>query len=143
MISPTFQKSLRNIDNQSYTLPQDFEGDYNIVLLAFTQAQQAEVNTWLMALRNLEDTQTNLRVYELPTLPQLSWLERTQVDFWMSTGISDPLARARTITLYTDLDRIKSAIDVSDISVIQLLLIDQAGDIYWQGQGPSFKPFTM
>ncbi|MEO1349584.1 MAG: hypothetical protein AAFW84_12415 [Cyanobacteria bacterium J06635_15] len=53
----------------------------------------------------------------------------------MSTGISDPLKRARTITLYTDIDRIKTALDITDTSASRVLLVDQIGEIYWQSQG--------
>ncbi len=125
----------RNIDNQAFTLPQDFEGEYNLVLLVFTQEQQALVNTWLMSLRSLEADFPNLQVYELPTLPQFNWFQRRMLDYWMSSGISDPQARATTITLYTDVDAIQNALVIPDTSTIRLVLVDRAGSVYWQGQG--------
>ncbi len=55
------QVSGRNVDNQSFELPQDFAGKYNIVLLAFTQEQQFEVNTWLDRLKEIESKNPNIQ----------------------------------------------------------------------------------
>ncbi|MGF1493628.1 MAG: hypothetical protein ACFBSC_14465 [Microcoleaceae cyanobacterium] len=125
----------RNINNRSYNLPGDFEGEYNVVLLAFAQEQQFSVNTWMEALRAVESQYSGVRVYELPTLPEMSWFERKQLDFWMATGISDPLSRATTITLYTDMNNIQNALKIGNTSKVRLFLVDRAGKVYWRGQG--------
>lgn len=122
----------RDIDGRPYTVPGDLAGDYNLVLLAFDQYQQASVNAWLEPLRPLETTYP-LRVYELPTVPNLSWLERTQLDFWMSAGIPDSRARATTITLYTDVAAVQRALRFENTATIQIFLIDKVGRVYWHG----------
>lgn len=133
---PTFPTvSGRNIDGASFTLPADFAGDYNIAMLAFTQEQQATVNTWVDALRALEAENDAVRVYELPTLPDFNWIQRRQLDFWMSAGIPDPLSRATTITLYTDVNAVLQAADLEDTTVMRLILVDREGNIYWQDEG--------
>lgn len=129
------QVSGRNIDGVPHTLPEDFEGRYNVVLIAFTREHQRSVDTWLPALRVLEERQPSIRIYELPSLPEFSWFRRKQLDFWMSAGISDPLARATTITLYTDLERLNQALDIPDMRSIRIFLIDRQGAIYWREQG--------
>jgi len=133
---PTFPTVTgRNIDGESYTLPADFAGDYNLVLLAYTQQQQTAVNTWIPALREAEANTPGLAVYELPTLPRMNWFMRAQTDYWMSTGISDPVARATTITLYTDLSAMLAPLGVTNRNEIDLFLVDRDGNIYWHERG--------
>ncbi len=133
---PTFPTVAgRNIDGESFSLPADFEGDYNIAMLAFTQEQQSTVNTWVDALRTLEANNNAVRIYELPTLPNFNWIQRRQLDFWMSAGIPDPLTRATTITLYTDVNAVLEATSLEDTTVMRLILVDREGNIYWQDEG--------
>ncbi len=125
----------RNINNRSFTLPNDFGGVYNLALMAFDRYQQAEVESWLGQLRSLESQYSQFKVYEVPTLPEFSFLQRVQLDFWMSAGIPDPVAREVTITLYTDVEGVTEALNIRDISVMNLVLVDREGVVYWQGQG--------
>ena len=125
----------RNVNEQSYTLPSGFKGEYNLVLLAFTQRHQRAVNTWLDKLKTLEKQYSQFRVYELPTLPKFPQWQQQQLDNWMSAGISDPLARERTITLYTDVGAMKEALNIPNTSNIRLFLVDRSGKVYWQGEG--------
>ena len=39
---------------------------------------------------------------------------RKQLDYWMSQGVSDPLERATTITIYTDVASINAKLKVLD-----------------------------
>lgn len=126
----------RNINNVGYELPSEFEGAYNIVLMAFTQEQQFTVNTWLNALRALEAEQPSVRVYELPTLTkQYNWAQRRMIDYWMDNGISDRTARHTTITLYTDLRAMQTALGYADMGTVRLYLVDQEGAVYWESEG--------
>ena len=54
----------------------------------------------------------------------------------MSQGISDPVARATTITIYTDVDGVNRSLHVPHADNIWLFLIDKAGAVYWRGAGP-------
>ena len=40
----------KNLEGRSFHLPHDFEGDMNIVVVAFQRHQQAAVDTWMPAL---------------------------------------------------------------------------------------------
>ena len=125
----------RNINEEQYSLPGGFERKYNLVLMAFTQRHQLSVNTWLNEVKKIERKYPQLRVYELPTLPNFPQWQQQQLDNWMSAGISDPVARKRTITLYTDVDAIKEALNFSNTSKIRLFLVDRNGKVYWEGEG--------
>ncbi len=125
-----------NINGVRYDLPSAFEGEYNLVLMAFTQDQQFTVNSWLNALRALEAEQASLRVYELPTLThQFNWVQRRTLDYWMNNGIRDATARHTTITLYTDLRAMQDALGYADMSTVRLYLVDRTGEVHWESEG--------
>lgn len=129
----------RDIDGNDFVVPTDFSGDLNLVLMAFTREHQNDVNTWLPPARELESSRPGFRVYELPTLWEMNWFQRKQLDFWMSAGIKDPLARATTITLYTDLQAMQSALEIPDLDTIQVLLVDRDGQVVWRSEGTYSK----
>lgn len=125
----------RDIDGNDFVVPTDFAGDLNLVLMAFTREHQFDVNTWLPHARELEASRQGFRVYEVPTLWEMSWFQRKRLDFLMSTGIREPLARATTITLYTNLQAMQSAIGIPNFEAIQVLLVDREGLVMWRAEG--------
>ena len=52
MIFPTVTGS--NLLRQKLTLPRDFQGELNVVFVAFQQWQQMEVNSWIPLAQELE-----------------------------------------------------------------------------------------
>lgn len=92
----------RNLEGRAFHLPADFEGDVNVVLVAFKREQQADVDTWTPVLQKLASRHRTMRVYELPTLGRRYRLIRSVIDGGMRGGIPDAAVRAATITLYID-----------------------------------------
>ncbi len=125
----------RDVNSKPYALPDGFEGRYNLVLMAFERRHQTAVNTWLGPLGELARQEADLRVYEVPTLREFSPAKQQQIDNWMSAGIADPKAREATITVYTDINEIGEALQISSTSRIQLFLVDRNGKVYWRGDG--------
>ena len=128
-----------DINGNDFVVPTDFAGELNLVLMAFAREHQYDVNTWLPHVRELEAARRGFRVYEVPTLWEMSWFQRKRLDFWMSAGIRDPLARATTITLYTDLQAMQSALAIPDFDSIQVLLTDRHGLVVWRSEGAFSK----
>ncbi|MEO1164734.1 MAG: hypothetical protein AAFV98_13170 [Chloroflexota bacterium] len=124
-----------NINGDTYMLPQDFAGDYNVVLLAFDQVHQRLVETWIPTLRDLESENELIRIYEVPTLPEYGPVTRFTTDLAMSGGIQEELARETTITLYTNLALMQEAIGFETTDTIHIILVDSEGEVYWQTSG--------
>lgn len=124
-----------NLHRQKLTLPEDFKGEQNLVLIAFQQWQQAQVDTWIPFARQLEETHPEVRYYELPTIRRLNALYRTFVNEGMRSGIPDPVARERTITLYLDKDRFRQALQLPSEDHIFVLLLDRQGTVMWRTEG--------
>lgn len=130
---PTVKGS--NLQRESLTLPDDFEGDLNIVLVPFQRWQQTLVDTWVGPARDLEEAKPGIRYYELPTIQKMNWLSKTFINEGMRAGIPDQTARQRTITLYLDKERFKEALGIDTEKTIHVFLVDQAGEIIWRERG--------
>lgn len=131
---PTVEAS--NLAGRAFNLPADFEGDLNIVALAFQMWHQNEVDTWMPLLEQIERKMPATRAYELPVLRSMNRLSQWMIDQGMRGGIPDPATRARTITLYLDKKAFRQALELPDEDHIYVLLVDRAGQVHWQGRGP-------
>lgn len=91
-----------NLERRPFTLPEDFEGDRNLVLIAFRREQQFDIDTWVAVAKRLVHKHKGFRYYELPTISRSVPLARCWLDVAMRAGIPDQAAREATITLYLD-----------------------------------------
>ena len=128
-----------NLQRARLTLPQDLQGELNLVLIAFQQWQQTQVDTWIPFAMQLEETFPAVRYYELPTIRRLNTLARTFVNEGMRAGIPDLVARERTITLYLDKKAFREALQLPGEDDIHVLLLDRQGRVLWRAEG-AFTP---
>lgn len=125
-----------NLDRKELEFPGDFGAKYNLVVVAFEQYHQNDVNTWIPFLQEVEAFHPSFMYYELPTIQSLPALPRTFINEGMRAGIPDQTARERTVTLYLDKEMFKKATNISGEEEIHLLLVDKVGNILWRGSGP-------
>jgi hypothetical protein len=124
-----------NLQRRKLELPGELEGDLNLVLIAFQQWQQSQVDTWMPFARQLEKDHPGFRTYELPTIQQLNPLARTFINEGMRAGIPDPTTRERTITLYLDKNAFRKALQLSSEENIYALLLNREGQVLWRAEG--------
>lgn len=135
---PTYRG--KNLEGQPYVLPGGLTGERNLVLIPFLQWQQGDVNTWLEWLgRSPLGARPGFAYWELPTVQERGEGFQRFLDRGMAMGIPDPAARARTITVYTDLAAFLKRLEIPGTSKIQVLLLDKAGRVLWRCEGP-FSP---
>jgi hypothetical protein len=125
-----------NLSGREFSLPAGFEGDMNVVALAFQMWHQNEVDTWMPLLEQIERRIPVIRAYELPVLRSMNRLSQWMIDSGMRGGIPNPATRARTITLYLDKQRFRQTLGLPDEDHIYLLLVDRDGLVHWQTRGP-------
>ena len=123
------------LSGRKYSLPEDFDGRANVVLVAFRREQQAVVDTWLPAAQKLAAANPAVRYYELPTISRRYTLLRPLIDGGMRGGIPDPAMRDATITLYTNVDAFRRALGLASDRTIYALLVDTRGVVRWRGEG--------
>ncbi len=124
-----------SLAGKKYALPQDFEGERNLVIIAFEREQQANVDTWLHQIKQFGQLDSGLRVYELPTISRLDPFRRWFINTGMRRGIPDKSARARTLTLYLDKQAFKKSLQLESEKTIYALLVNRAGQILWRAEG--------
>jgi hypothetical protein len=125
----------RNLLRRQVSLPDGFEGEWNVLLIAFQQWQQSVIDTWLPFVQQLELTEPGMRYYELPVIQRLNVVARTFINEGMRAGIPDPVARERTITLYLDKVTFRQALDLPHEEDIYILLVDRHGRVLWRSEG--------
>jgi hypothetical protein len=123
-----------NLEKQTLSLPEDFAGDRNLLLIAFQREQQQSVDTWLDQMKRFEHS-SGFQYYELPTIDRLNPIARWFINSGMRRGIPDRSARARTITLYLDKPSFRKALNLPDEKQIYAVLVDRSGRVLWRAEG--------
>lgn len=129
------QVAARSLDGRNYRLPEDLEGEHNVVLVGFEWWQQELIDSWVPSLETLAGLRPGMRFYELVVVPRSRLAARGIIDGGMVDGIPDPEVRARTLTAYTDLAELLVALDLEGTRDIAVFLTDRAGRIRWRAAG--------
>ena len=125
-----------NLNGQEVAMPGGLAGERsNLVLVAFLQEQQKDVDTWLKPLPAIQQAHPWFRYYELPTIKRMNGLVRFFINNGMKGGIPDKQQRERTIALYIDKEPFKKALGIVSESTIYAFLIDKSGKVLWRQEG--------
>jgi hypothetical protein len=135
----------RALDGTRYRLPDELPGERTVVVVAFRQRHQVDVDRWIALAVSLGVPATPLgamgplltAVVEVPLLARRWVPVRRLIDGGMASGIADPPVLARTITAYTSPAawRRSSGLD-RDGSEVIVLLASRDGSVHWWTQGP-------
>jgi len=124
-----------NLEGRRFVLPADFEGELNLVFVAFKREQQADVDSWLPFVKDRKLGERGVRVYELPTLNRSYRLMRRMIDGGMARGIPERATREATITLYIDKGPFKRALQIASEDRIVAVVVNKAGAVLWRVDG--------
>jgi hypothetical protein len=124
-----------NLMRQKINLPQDFEGNLNILLIAFQQWHQKLVDSWVPTVERLETEFSGLHYYELPTIQSMNFLAKTLINEGMRAGIPNPKSRQRTITLYLDKEPFRQVLEIGSEDSIIVLLVAKDGEVLLSNEG--------
>jgi len=124
-----------DLEETSYTLPDDLPGKWRVVLMPFKRWQQIVVSAWTEALEPLTEAHPDMTVWEVPTLSRAWAPARGYIDGGMRAGIPDLDVRLHTLTAYTHLGDLSRELGITDFSDVQVFLIGPDGEIVWRGQG--------
>jgi hypothetical protein len=124
-----------NLLRQKLTLPDDLQGELNILLVAFHQWHQSLIDTWLPLANQLEQSFPGVQVYEIPVIQKMNFFAQTFINEGMRAGIPNPTTRQKTITLYLEKQAFRRALDIPNEETIWVLVLDQQGNVLWQTSG--------
>jgi hypothetical protein len=136
----------RALDGTRRDLPADLPAERTLVLLAYRQRHQRDVDAWiaLAVAHGVPPTPRGVpepmatAVVEVPYL-SARWLPaRRLIDGGMASGIADPDVLARTLTAYGVPARHRRACGLAsaDGRDVEAMVVDRAGCVHWHGSGP-------
>lgn len=125
----------KDLNKRPLTLPQDFENEFNAVLLGYQQWQQHQYETWIPFLDRLENAYPAFGYYELPIINKLNFIARYYIDEGMRAGIPNIETRSRVLTLYTDKKKLNDELSVTTEEQITILLLGPGGVVLWREEG--------
>jgi hypothetical protein len=137
----------RALDGTPYRLPSDLPGDVTLVVVAFRQRQQQDVDRWIDLAVALgvspspygATAPTASAVIELPVLGRRYLPARRVIDGGMAAGIADPVALARTVTVYTDPASFRRSCGITTADQVTALLARRDGTVVWSAVGPPIQ----
>jgi ATP10 protein len=133
---PQFPKvSGSNLNEKAFNLPTDFEGERNIIFVAFQQWHQSQVDSWMPTTKKIAEGDKTLRFYEIPALSAMLPIARKFIDNGMRSGIPDKAVRAITITLYINKENFKAWLNLPNEKQIYILVVDKKGNVLWREEG--------
>ena len=125
----------RDLQRRAVTLPDAFDGERNVVIVAFRREHQALVDSWVPWLEARAGLDPGLRFYEVPAIGTQWSPARAFIDGGMATAIGDPVVLRRTITVYTDVRRVTDGLGIDRTDTVWLFLVDATGAVRWRGHG--------
>jgi hypothetical protein len=131
---PTVEGS--SLSGVRHRLPGSLAHDLNLLLVAFRQWQQKDVDTWAPVAAELASTVEGFGAYELPVISRAYKPFSGFIDGGMRSGIPDAGVRDATITLYIDRAPFMEALGIRRLDAIAPMLVTPDGAVLWQTRGP-------
>ncbi|NWK55105.1 hypothetical protein HW115_05755 [Verrucomicrobiaceae bacterium N1E253] len=133
----------RNLAKQKRNIPNELDGDYKLMIVAFQRWHQELVDTWFPAGDLLEQqykqTGKTFRYYEIPTIYPMGPIRRSMLNSGMRRGVKTKAARERTYTIYIDKWPFRKSLHIPNEKDIHLFLVDKQGKVVWRCQGKHSK----
>jgi hypothetical protein len=119
----------RDLEGRRYDVPDDLPAGTRIVVLAFQRWQTALVERWQPALEALVHAHPGVTWWEVAALSRVYTPAREYIDGGMRGGIPDPEARRRTLTSYTDLHALATALAIPSFEDIYVVVVGPDGEV--------------
>ncbi|MBA6262611.1 MAG: hypothetical protein V7780_02115 [Colwellia sp.] len=118
----------QTLEENTVKIPEDFNKDFTLLLVGYKQNSQFDIDRWLIGL---DMTETNVDVYELPTIQGLfPRMFSTFIDNGMRAGIPKPLWKG-VITVYEDGDKVQAFTGNEAPNNARVLLLDKEGVVLY------------
>jgi hypothetical protein len=120
-------EAIADLNGRTLKFPSEFPGEKTIVLVAFVQQQQTDIDAWVEALK-LKEKNAPAWI-ELPTVADMGPGFRKFLDGAMQSGIKKTDDRARVFTLYTDVAGFCRKMGMPSTKTVYALVVDRKGKV--------------
>ena len=118
----------QTLEQNSVNIPENFSGNFTLLLLGYKQDSQFDIDRWLIGL---DMTETKVDVYEIPTIQGLfPRMFSTMIDNGMRKGIPKPLWKG-VITVYADGETIQAFTGNENPNNARVILLNENGTIFY------------
>lgn len=124
-----------NLEKAKVVLPQDLEGQLNILLLSFEREQQPAADSWVPVAKQLEASHGDLRHYQLPVFTRENFLYRWWLNSSLRSDMPEGESRKTTIPLYLNRPAFLTDLQISTDKQIAVLLVEKNGRVLWRTTG--------
>ena len=123
----------QTLEKESMALPEDLQGKMSLLLIGYKQDSQFDIDRWLIGL---DMTQTQVAVYEVPTIQGLfPRMFSPLINNGMRAGIPKPLWKG-VVTIYKDGDQVQAFTGNENPNNTRVVLLNEQGTvIYFYDQG--------
>lgn len=134
---PMIQAAGKTLEGKEVIIPDEFSGKQTLLLLGYKQDSQFDIDRWLIGL---DMTQTNVDVYEIPTIQGMApRMFSALINDGMRRGIPKVLWQG-VITIYNDGDKIQRYTGNQNPNNTRVILLDNQGNvIYFYDRGFSVE----
>ena len=124
----------KTLNNERLVLPKDLNKKANIIILAFVQEAQVDVNTWADIILREYEPKEAVSYYEVPMMNGFYRPFQKYIDNGMRSGIPDKL-HDNTATYYGPRRDIFKYLDIEDRSTCYVFLVDEKGYVRFRAAG--------
>ncbi|MEM5505101.1 hypothetical protein WNY81_09580 [Shewanella frigidimarina] len=123
----------QTLEKESMAFPEDLQGKMSLLLIGYKQDSQFDIDRWLIGL---DMTQTQVAVYEVPTIQGLfPRMFSPLINNGMRAGIPKPLWKG-VVTIYKDGDQVQAFTGNENPNNTRVVLLNEQGKvIYFYDQG--------
>ncbi len=122
-----------NLDGDTLTMPIDFSGELNLIVMPFDRNQQSSAINWLLTFQAIIAQHPQVNYYSIAALENLAPAIRFLVVQGLNVAVTDTEVRERTFVLF--LENQQSFVDAlgdGDMSEMRVLIVNREGQVLWQ-----------
>jgi hypothetical protein len=116
-----------DLNGRAATFPRDFPGQRTLVLIAYEQEQQKQLDVWIDKLE-LKKSDAPAWI-EMPVIEDYGSIWRGAVDAGMRSGIVKEVDRARVFTVYASRVAFRASLKLPATGDVSLLWVERDGTI--------------
>jgi hypothetical protein len=124
-----------NLEKTKVTLPNDFQGQMNLLILTFESEQQKDADSWTPAVKTVEASRPGLHHYLLPVYGKENFLYRWWINSSLRSSLPENEQRQTTIPLYLNRLNFMKSLKIDSDKEITVLLVDKHGRVLWREIG--------
>lgn len=128
-----------NLNGRPINLPSQLPGRKTLLLIAFQQDQQDNLDTWIRGMELNSLRSANIAWLELPVIDNPGPIGRWVIDNGMRGGIADPSARAHVVTIYADKAKFNAAMKIDTETTVYAMVATRDGRILARADGDYTK----